>query len=397
METATGSSEIKPLPRPPWREVARRYGFAVLVVAVVFAVRWYLDPFLGSQAPLLTFVAAVLLAAWYGGLGPGLTATALSLLLGGYFFISPVGGLPLSDPSSLIHMVLFGGIGSMISVLSGHLRAARGRELSRLSELERSAAELRQAEAENRALAQHLERRVEERTAELAEANQALEAFSYSVSHDLRAPLRGMQGFAQALLEDYGDRLDGTGHEYANRIVAASARMESLINDLLAYSRLSRVQIEPQRVSLSSALAEARVQVESDLSRREAQILVQEPLPSVLAHRPTLVQALTNLLSNAVKFTPEGGLPEVRVWAENGGDRVRLSVEDNGIGIAPEHQARIFNVFERLHGMETYPGTGIGLAIVRKGMERMGGRVGVESAPGRGSRFWIELPAVEQP
>ena len=385
-----------PLYRPsPGKSFLARYGFAVLSVGLILAVRWELNPVLGPRAPLLAFVVAVLLASWYGGLGPGLVATVASLLAGSYLFFPPVGELGWGDPAAQVHAALFSGIGVTISALNHLLQKARSRARARLSELEQSEAGLRQAQEEVRALARDLERRVEERTAELAEANQALEGFSYSVSHDLRAPLRGMQGFAQVLLEDYGDRLDETGRDYADRIVAASGRMEALINDLLAYSRLSRVQIDLQRVALSPVVSEARRQLGNDAAGG-GRIAVEEPLPSVLAHRATLVQVLANLLSNAVKFVPEGRAPEVRVWARNGGGRVCLSIEDNGIGIAPEHQARVWNVFERLHGMETYPGTGIGLAIVRKAVERMGGRAGVESERGRGSRFWIDLPAAPE-
>jgi signal transduction histidine kinase len=355
--------------------LARRYAFAVVAVLLVLLLRWSLQPFLGYQAPMLAFVLAALLAAWYGGLGPGLVATGLSLLAGVYFFIRPTGSFWAEGPENIARLLLFAFIGVAISLLNGRLRSA---------------------EREVRALAGDLERRVEERTAQLEDANRALEAFSYSVSHDLRAPLRGMQGFSQALLEDYGDRLDETGQDYARRILAAAGRMEVLIEDLLTYGRLSRVEIDPQQVALSPALREAQAQIEEAIARRGARIRVDEPLPAVRAHRPTLVQVLANLLSNAVKFVPEDRVPEVRVWAENGGGRIFLYVEDNGIGVAPEHQSRIFDVFERLHGRETYPGTGIGLAIVRRGVERMGGHAGVASEPGRGSRFWIDLPVVTE-
>ncbi|MEB3831081.1 PAS domain S-box protein [Phormidium sp. CCY1219] len=249
-----------------------------------------------------------------------------------------------------------------------------------------------QAEAQVRELNATLEQRVQERTAELEEVNEELKAFSYSVSHDLRAPLRAMQGFAQALLEDYGNCFDELGLQYAERIVNAAERMEGLIEDLLTYSRLSRADIELQRVDLELVLTEICSLLESEVQERQAQIQVKHPLPTLRGHRSILVQVLTNLVRNAMIFQPPGTTAQVQIWAENRDGWIRLWIADNGIGIAPEHQRRIFQVFERLHGVEIYAGTGIGLAIVRKGMERLGGRYGVDSQLGEGSRFWIELP-----
>jgi PAS domain S-box-containing protein len=285
----------------------------------------------------------------------------------------------------------------------------------------------KQAEAEIRMLNATLERRVELRTNQLQAANEELEAFAYTVAHDLRAPLRGMQGLAEALLEDYRELLDELGQEYAQQIVNSGQQLEELIQDLLAYSRLSRTDLSMQVLELESAVTEAIAMVQADAKSRHAQITVRSPLPAVIAHRVTLVQVITNLLTNAIKFV-EGAPPQLQIWAEEieqpqEGETdsetvgeltratvgqwehsqllmassllpvciIRLWVEDNGIGIAPEHQKRIFRVFERLHGIESYPGTGIGLAIVKKGVDRMGGQVGVESQLGQGSRFWIQL------
>ena len=236
-----------------------------------------------------------------------------------------------------------------------------------------------------------LEEQVRERTAELEERNDELEAFGYSISHDLRAPLRAMQGFSQALLEDCGDRLDAMGREYAERIVAGAKRMDELIRDLLAYSRVSRSDLVLVRVPLTPVAQSALAELSGALRARNASVQVDDPLPVVMGHPATLSQVLTNLLGNGLKFVPPDRTPALRVSAERLNGLVRVWVEDNGIGIAPEHQARIFRVFERLHSSDDYPGTGIGLAIVRKAVERMGGQVGVESDLGRGSRFWVEL------
>ncbi len=283
----------------------------------------------------------------------------------------------------------------------------------------------KQAEAEIQQLSETLEQRVRERTSELEaanqelaatnqkleEANQDLEAFAYSVSHDLREPLRSIQGLAQAVLEDYASQLDSVGQNYTERIFSVSQQMDTFIQDLLTYSRLRRNEIPLQPTSLASVLTAVLDRLEPEIRQRQAQVTVEQPLPEVMGNRITLVQVVTNLLINAMKFVAPEVQPQVRVWTEEIGRAekshpltsspssqgiIRLWIEDNGIGIAPENHRRIFNVFDRLHGSEVYPGTGIGLAIVRKGMQRMGGRVGVESQLGQGSRFWIELPKVPE-
>ena len=251
-----------------------------------------------------------------------------------------------------------------------------------------------------RGYATELEQRVNERTAQIENTNKELQAsiqelktFTYSVSHDLRAPLRTIQGFSQALLADHSAHLNATGQEFANRIDHAASRMDRLIQDLLAFSRLNRAELSPTTINLSRLVADAILQIQAQITECRAKISVVEPLPEVLGHRATLAQAIANLISNAIKFVAPEVTPQVRIWAESSNHKVRIWVEDNGIGIPAEHSDRIFRVFERLHGIETYPGTGIGLAIVKRGMERLGGSAGVDSKIGSGSRFWIELPA----
>jgi PAS domain S-box-containing protein len=237
------------------------------------------------------------------------------------------------------------------------------------------------------------EEAVNRTTAEVTRVNAELQAFSYSVSHDLRAPLRAMQGFSQALLEDCAEGLDAVGRDYAERIVQAAARMDVLIRGVLAYSQLGTSQVKPQVVPLSSLVEQAVQQVAADVAARQGEVSVEEPLPRVVGQRLALSQVVVNLLTNAVKYVAPGVAPRVRIRADRRGATARLWVEDNGIGIAPEDHERIFRAFERLHGRESYDGTGIGLAIVRRAVERMGGSAGVDSQEGKGSRFWIELPA----
>lgn len=234
-------------------------------------------------------------------------------------------------------------------------------------------------------------RRVSEE--ETRAANSELEAFSYTVSHDLRAPLRSMSGFCQILMEDYAgkNKVDQSWREYVERISAAALQMDNLIHDLLAFSRLGREQVQLGPVALGPLMTE----ILREMRLEGNPVVVEDLLGSVIGNRVLLGQVFSNLLSNALKFVVSGVKPAVRVWAEEESNGwIRTWVEDNGIGIAPQYHEKIFQVFERLNEASAYPGTGIGLAIVRRAMNRMGGNVGVLSSEGKGSRFWISLPKV---
>jgi PAS domain S-box-containing protein len=240
-------------------------------------------------------------------------------------------------------------------------------------------------------LNQSLEERVRERTADLEDALKEMGAFSYSIAHDLRAPLQAMSGFAELLNDEFAPSLGELGREYARRISAAAERMSRMITDLLAYSRLTREELPCHPTDVERVVDDVVARLSPEIVRRQARVVVERPLPRVLAHEITLGQVFTNLISNALKFVAPGVRPEIRIRGEDLPDAGVLWVEDNGIGIAPEYHDRIFRIFERLHAGGSYPGTGIGLAIVNRAVERMKGRVGVESDPGKGSRFWIRL------
>lgn len=255
--------------------------------------------------------------------------------------------------------------------------------------------ELKQAERHLSEANLLLEQRIQERTERLAEANMELRAFAHTVAHDLRAPLRNVEGYTDALIEDETPRLSDMGRTFLTRIGDAARRMDRLITDLLAYSQLSRAELRLQAIDLERVAWLALSDIETQLSRSGAQVDVASPMPTVCGNEAILVQVFENLIGNAIKFVAPGVAPVVRIQAREDGDTAVVWIEDNGIGIPPEQHDRIFGVFERLHGEEAYPGTGIGLAIVRKGMERLGGSVRIEPAPA-GTTFRLCFPAMRR-
>lgn len=253
--------------------------------------------------------------------------------------------------------------------------------------LQNEIAERKQVEA----ALQEANRLKTERTAELDEMVEELEAFSYSIAHDMRAPLRAMQGFSRILCEEYASKLDADGAGYLRRIDRAAGRLDRLIQDVLSYTRILRAPVPLAPIDLDS-LARDIIATYPNYQPGLADISIVGKLPTVLGNEAFLTQCLSNLLGNAVKFQPKGRTPQVRVWAETRGADTRLWVEDNGIGIDEQHHKRIFGLFEQVNAPSEYEGTGVGLTIVRKAVERMHGVYGFESQLGQGSKFWLQLP-----
>jgi signal transduction histidine kinase len=249
---------------------------------------------------------------------------------------------------------------------------------------------LHEAQAVLRAEAGRLEIAVAERTAELRSSVAHLEAFSYSLAHDLRAPVRAIQGYVQLALETPGSDT-WPGSPFLHRVTKAATRMETLIQDVLSLNRIASQPIDVTALNVD-ALAHTLIAERPEFGPDRADILIESPLLPMLGHEASFGQVLVNLLHNAVKFVAPGSRPRVRLRTEPREGRVRLWVEDEGIGIAPEHRARIFELFQRLHPDSRYEGTGIGLAIVHKAVHRMGGTVGVEARQPQGSSFWVDLP-----
>jgi signal transduction histidine kinase len=268
-----------------------------------------------------------------------------------------------------------------------------GGQIGQFIERKRADEALRKAQAELKQHATKLEQMVAQRTAKLSETVQDLEAFSYSIAHDMRAPLRSMQGFSGILKQDYGDKLDATAQGYLDRLGSAAARMDRLIVDILNYSQVVRGELDLGIVD-THKLVQDIICSYPQFEQTHADISIEGRLPSVLANEAALTQVMSNLLGNAVKFVAPGLRPCVRIGANPevaSDERAELWVQDNGIGIPRDLQKRLFNMFTRLHRPGLYEGTGIGLAIVKKAVERMGGSVGVDSNPGQGSRFWVQL------
>jgi len=261
-----------------------------------------------------------------------------------------------------------------------------------LAKVSRDITRRKKLEDELREARENLEKLVSERTARLQASVNQLEAFSYSLSHDLRAPLRAMRGFSEILATRFADRLGPEGNELVSQIIDGARRLDTLIQDVLTFGRVGREEIALDAVDLQALIGRI-IGRSPGLRQPNATITIDGQLLKVLGHEPLLSQCLMNLLENAVKFVPPGVQPKVRIRTEPRDGRVRVWVEDNGIGIAKEQQARVFGLFQRLHRQDAYPGTGVGLAIVHKAVERMGGTTGVESEPGQGSRFWLELAA----
>jgi light-regulated signal transduction histidine kinase (bacteriophytochrome) len=270
----------------------------------------------------------------------------------------------------------------LLARVAAHLEIARLRRESEEA--------LRQDITERKEFQAELEGLVAARTKSLQETTDQLNTFCYAIAHDLKAPVRTQVAFASLLLEEFSDRIGAEGSDYLKRMRDAAERQGRLINDLLSHMSLNRAELPLEPIELARAVEAARSDLHSEIQKNGEVIRTGGVSGKVMANDASLHLVLTNLLSNAVKFVAPGVPPEIDLWTQlrsdgSGNPFVRL------IGIPEHSQDKIFGVFQRLHPRERYPGTGIGLAIVKKAVERMRGRVGVESQPGKGSRFWLEL------
>lgn len=350
-------------------QACRRYAAAAALVLLACGISYALQALLDYRAPLIFFVAASLIAAWYGGLGPGLVALIAGLLIGDYFFIPPVHRFGAYSPSDLALLMIYASVTSIGLAAITNLHNALQRE--------------EQARKWNR----ELEGRVRERTAEL-------EAFCYSVSHDLRGPIRSIASFSQLLEEDYESRLDDEGKRMLHIVIQSASRMDKLLYDLLELSRLSRKDMQWQTVNLS-ALVQAFTDYLQKVDPKRKMEIVIAPNLTAQGDEALLRIALENLINNAWKFTGKRAEGHIEFGSELHDGKPVYFVSDNGIGFDMAHAAKLFGVFERLHTEADFPGTGIGLAMVQRVIGRHGGQIWAKAEPNRGATFCFTLPTTQ--
>ncbi len=279
--------------------------------------------------------------------------------------------------------VSFDDAGEPVTFVGSHV------DITRIKETE---AALRESEARYRELAAQLENRVIERTAQLQDAYSELESFAYAVSHDLKAPLRAIDGFSHLLVESAQDKMNASEREHLDRVRNGALRMAALIDGLLAYSRVERRELHTREVDLRELLDEVIHEVGESMRGRPLQIECEAPSVKLRIDREALLIVLRNLFDNAVKFTRNVPNPRIEVQVKIGPERLRLHVRDNGIGFDQAYHDQLFSIFQRLNTSGEYEGTGIGLALARKAVQRMNGRLWAESVLGQGATFYVELP-----
>ncbi len=351
------------------RTPLKRYLVAVACVIAGSMVTLPVEPFFRGRAPLFFFIVAVISAAAYGGLGPGLLATVLGAAIIASFFKLQILVLSINHAG----VILFAGLGVAVSVILGRFQKGNA-EMRRANERLESA-----------------NQKLEERSAALAQANEETQRFAYALAHDLNTPLRGVCALTDLLVERNLDKMDESSRECADMIVKKAQRMQAMIRGLLDYASAVEKPEERTIVDCNVAVGHAIQDLDSAIAECSAQISIA-PLPKVRATESHLVQVFSNLISNAIKYRPKVRQPQIQISARERGDDWIFCVSDNGIGLDMKYAEDIFGMFRRLHGEGQYEGSGIGLALCRIVIQRHGGRIWVESEIGKGCRFFFTLP-----
>lgn len=357
--------------------LVKSYSIAVVAPLVAFLFWSLIKPLFNGIAPPVFFSVAVAAAAWTGGFFPALLSTFLSAGLVDWFMFQPLGSLAIAQSGDRIRLVAFCVASTLVAMIGGIAKNKSEKEKQMRLALQ---------EANRR-----LEERVKERTSLLNDALMNLEAFSYSITHELRSPLHCITGFTDVLIHSYSSKLDKEGGDYLQYVRDSAAKMDQLITDLLQYSKLSSGNLQLEKVDVNDCIHSLlRDYPNFQQQKRFITLKSERPTTAVLANRTALTQAMANLINNALKFVKPNEQPRVEIEVLEANGQVNVSVSDHGVGIDDQYKQIIWEPFERVQG-EKYPGSGIGLSVVKKAIERMNGTAGVESKPGEGSRFWIKL------
>jgi K+-sensing histidine kinase KdpD len=387
------------------RPATRHYVFALAATALAFFIRLAMSPSLehSSNKHVFTgFIVATILVAWYGGFIPSLLSFVIGFLLADWFFIDPKHTFAVDQslyfstvlPPFLIGLtiILFG---RSIHLARDKADASARRAIQNQKYLEIEVVERFRAEGEVRRLNAELEQRVESRTAELVASNQELESFTYSVSHDLRAPLRHVDGYAQILEEEFGPTISPEAQKFVHKIRQGSQNMGRLVDDLLNLSRVGKKDLARQKVELNQLVEKAVAESKLEATNRQIEWKVAE-LPAVYCDPGLINQVFLNLLSNAIKYSRPRVNAVIEVGQLKVGGEPALFVRDNGVGFNMKYSGKLFGVFQRLHRAEEFEGTGVGLATVARIIRKHGGRIWAEAELDKGAAFFFTLPHPNQ-
>jgi signal transduction histidine kinase len=367
-----------------------RYGFSFVSVAIALGVALALQHYKLRDAELPVLTVAIAFTTWYAGTGPSVLAVLLSAACFDYFFTAPFYSLDISI-RDLPYFLIFVAWAAIVASFSAVRRRIEDNLRQARDSLQVEVEQRRQREEEIRELNQELGKRA----AELEAANTELESFAYSVSHDLRAPLRHMVGYSELLQRQASSLLDEKSQRFIRTILDSAKRMGSLIDDLLAFSRIGRAETKKTKVDLDQLVGEVVAEIRQDSKDRDIAWKIGA-LPVCYGDRSMLRLVVVNLVSNAVKFTRMRERAEIEIGCVDRNEKeVEVFVRDNGAGFDMQYANKLFGVFQRLHLPEQFEGTGIGLATVQRIIHRHGGQVRGEGAVDQGAAFYFSLPKAQ--
>jgi K+-sensing histidine kinase KdpD len=372
-----------------WGRAPIRYGLSVACVAIALGLALACRRYGFLDAELSLFDLAIVVVTWYAGVGPSVLAVALSTASFDYFFTEPYYSFEVSR-AELPYFFLFMGSAVVIAWFVAVRRRIETDLLRTRDQLQAEVEQRKRREMEIRELNKDLAKRARE----LETSNNELESFAYSVSHDLRAPLRHVVGFSELLQKHASSALDEKSRRYTQTILESAKRMGNLIDDLLAFSRIGRAETKKSLVSLDQLVKEALAEIGQDTKGRDI-VWKIDPLPVCYGDRSMLRLVIVNLLANAVKFTRMRARAEIEIGYVDGENEIQAFVKDNGAGFDMQYVNKLFGVFQRLHLPEDFEGTGIGLATVRRIIHHHGGEVRAEGAVDHGATFTFTLPKAE--